>query len=100
MPADVIDHVGGRRGREREDGRLPEPTKRRRDLKVGGSEIVAPMRNAMRLVHDRQRDLLPAQELHEVVVGKPLGRRVDELRLAGADFGDETRLLALGQAAI
>src|SRR3954463_1267927 len=61
---------------------------------------MAPMRDAVRLVQYRERDLLPAQELDKVFVGQPLGGRVDELHLPGLDFGDETRLLALGQAAV
>ena len=55
------------------------------DLEEGGAEVVAPLRDAVRLVDDEQADRMRRDEVEEGGVGEPLGRREDDLRRAGGD---------------
>ena len=48
-------------------------------------EVVAPLRDAMGLVDRQQRDLGALEQLERVGLGQPLGRDVDEAKLAARD---------------
>ena len=76
--ADVLDHVGDRGGGEREHRRIAELLQRIADLQEGGPEVVAPLRDAVRLVHHEQRDAPPLQGGHELRVGQALRRGEDD----------------------
>ena len=74
-----------RRGRGRRDDRLrAEPARGVGEAEVVGTEVVAPLRDAVRLVDDEQPDRHLAQRLEEARRGEALGRDVEQPQLAGA----------------
>ena len=85
LARDVVDHrLGGGRG-EGEDVGLPRRGSGAADLEEGRTEVVAPLRDAVRLVDDDQADRMLRDEVEERGVGEPLGRREHDPRLAGGD---------------
>src|SRR5437588_231999 len=65
-----------------------------RELQVIGPEVMAPFRDAVRLVDREQRDLRLAELLQESLVVEALGRDVEQLQAAGAKaFGDGSHLV-------
>ena len=91
--------VGGdlrRRGRGRRDDRLrAEPARRVGEAEVVGPEVVAPLRDAVRLVDDEEADRHLAQRLEEPGRGEALRRDVEQPQLAGAR-AVEHRAVGLG----
>ena len=81
------DDVGGdlrRRGGGRGDERLrAQPARRVGEAEVVGAEVVAPLRDAVRLVDDEQPDAGRAQRLGEARRGEALRRDVEQAHLAG-----------------
>ena len=72
-----------RRGRRRGDDRLrPQPARRVGEPEVVGPEVVAPLRDAVRLVDHEQPDLRAAQALEEAGRGEALGRDVEQPHVA------------------
>ncbi len=53
------------------------------ELPVFGTEIVAPLRNAVRLVYGKQRDLMPGHECKRAVLDQPFGCNIEEIELTG-----------------
>ena len=79
---DVGDDRGrGRRG-QREHAFGAELARPRGELQVVGAEVVAPLRDAVRLVDGEQRDLRLAELGEEALVVEALGRDVEELQAA------------------
>ena len=80
-----------RRPGDRAD-RVPEP-------QVVGSEIVAPRRDAVGLIHDEQRDLELGQTLDDLVASELLGGEEDVLRLPVGELlpGGGVGLVRLGR---
>ena len=73
----------GRRRRQRDERHVGEVVLERRQLFVVGTEVVAPLRHAVRLVDDEARELAVARERRQAVLQlarrrEPLGRHVDE----------------------
>ena len=82
---DVVATVVGGGGGQRQDRRLAERAQRAAELEEGRAEVVAPLRDAVRLVDHDQRDRLPPAAAEEAGVGEPLGRREHERRRAVVD---------------
>jgi hypothetical protein len=73
----------GRGGRgARQDARRLEALEQRADAQVVGTEVVAPLRDAVRLVDGDESDVAAGEHAHEDVRSKALRRAVDELVLA------------------
>ena len=79
---DVLGHAPGRRGRERQHRHAGQLFAQLGDAQVGGAEIVAPLRNAVRLVHGQQRHLHPLHPQAESLGDEPLRSHVEELHVA------------------
>src|SRR5206468_3338702 len=84
--------TSGRGGGEGEDGDAAELLLESLQLAVGGPEVVAPLRDAVRLVDDDERHVHAAEEAAQVAL-EALGRDVGELVLAGLE---PTQAIALG----
>ncbi len=74
----------GRRG-ERDRLHAAEVGLHRAERRVFGAKIVAPLRNAMRLVDRQQRNLGALEELERLGSHQPFGRDIDETQLAARD---------------
>src|SRR5688572_2017388 len=82
LPDDVLaDFVSRRRG-QRENRRASETRHDRAEGQIVGTEVVTPLTDAMRLIHDEQRHSPCEQTLEELAVLEPLGREVQDLALA------------------
>ncbi len=79
---DVELHFGRGRGRERDQRRRADLVDDRTDAAVLGAEVVAPFRDAVRLVDGIERDLDLAQEGDVVLFGERLRSEVEQLGLA------------------
>ena len=80
--ADVVaDLLGGGRG-ERHDRRSTERAQALADAEIGGAEIVAPFRDAVRLVDRCETDPGLAERCEELGRAERLGRRHEEHRSA------------------
>jgi hypothetical protein len=73
--ADVAGDVVGGRGRQRQHRRPTQALARRSDLQERGAEVVAPLRDAMRLVDDEQAHRVRLQQRQELGIGESLRRR-------------------------
>ena len=73
--------IGGRGQRDARHG--GKTLVQQRQLQVFGPEIVAPLRDAMRLVDREQRELRAVQQIEAARGGQPLGRDVEHVELAG-----------------
>ena len=60
---------------------------------IFGAEVVAPLRDAMRLVDRQQRDVGLGQQLDRVGPRQPLGRDVEQAQLAPAQQPEDARVL-------
>lgn len=69
---------GGERQHAFDFERLRQPG----ELEVVGAKIVAPLRDAMRLIDHQERDLERTQRREKALVGEPLRRRVKQFQLA------------------
>ena len=83
----VLLHLGRGCGRQRDDGdvaplKIGDGLQRGADLAVFGAEVVAPFRDAMRLIHRHEADLHTADELDELLARKRLRRDVEQLEFA------------------
>ena len=79
----VADDRGGGRGAG-EDARRAQLGEERADLQVVGPEVVAPLADAVGLVHGHERRRELRDERAEAGVGEPLGGDVGQLEGAGA----------------
>jgi hypothetical protein len=91
--ADVAARCVGRRGREGQDARLAQRSQPRPDLQVRRPEVMAPLRDAMRLVDDDQAHRVLLKGRTEAGVGEALGRDHHDLR--GAILHRRLRCAAL-----
>jgi hypothetical protein len=89
--------IGGRRQRDSRHARITLMQHRQRQ--VLGSEIVAPLRHAVRLVDREQRDLDTIDQVEATRHSQPLRRDVQEVELAGDQrtLGRARGLGALGR---
>ena len=72
---DVELHLGRGRGRQGDQRRRADLVDDRPDAAVLRTEVMAPLRNAVRLVDGVERNLYLAQERHVVLLGERLGGR-------------------------
>ncbi len=87
LTQDVADHApGGGRG-QRQDRQGAELALESLELAVGGTEIVPPMADAVRLVHHHQAHLAAGDQPAQRALER-LGRHVEQLDLAAAQRGD------------
>ena len=82
---DVGDDGGRRRCRQREDARGPDLACPRGELEVVRTEVVPPLRDAVRLVDCEERDRHLRELGEEALVVEPLRRHVEELQPPGAE---------------
>ena len=80
---DVARDLRRRRRRRRDDRLRLQPARRVRETEVVGAEVVAPLRDAVRLVDDEQPDPRALHRLEERRRGEALGRDVQQAQLAG-----------------
>ena len=76
-------HLRRRRRREGYERRLPDIVYDGTDTAVLGSEIMSPLRYAVRLVDGIERYLDLAQERDVILLGKRLGRKIEQFCLSG-----------------
>ena len=81
---DVLADAGGRRGRKGEHGRVPEVPHGARQEQVVGAEVVAPLRDAVGLVHHEQANPGAPEGEHELQGPQALGGDVEHLDLSRA----------------
>ena len=98
--ADVGDDRGGRGRREREHALGAELACARRELQIVGAEVVAPLRDAVRLVDREQRDLRLAELREEALVVEALGRDVQQLEASVAQAAGDGPHLVRGEARV
>ena len=82
MEHDVLGHGARRRGRQRQHRDARQPLAQLGDPQVGGAEVVAPLRDAVRFVDGQQRHGHPHDPQTEGFRGQPFGRHVEEFRVA------------------
>ena len=84
--AEPLRHVGGHARRGRGGGRHERARAERpggvREAEVVGPEVVAPLRDAVRLVDHEQPDARGAEALHEAARREALGRHVEQPQVA------------------
>ncbi len=68
-----------------EDGRRAEVVQRGADEEVIGPETEPPHADAVRLIHDEERDARPLQGVQEGALPQPFRRDVDEFVVARRD---------------
>ena len=78
----VLHHFGRGGGRQGQYGYAGQEVADFGNLQVGGPEVIAPLRDAVALVHGNHRDVHPAELGAEDVRVQPLGRDVEELVVA------------------
>ncbi len=84
-----------RRGRGQRQHRRPaERADRVAEAQVRRAKVVAPLRDAVGLVDDEQRDPHAAEPLAEARLAEPLGRHVGDARHAGGQARERGRLVA------
>src|SRR6185503_11022097 len=100
LARDVLDDIRrGGRG-EREQRRVAQLAQRRAEAGIGRAKIVAPLRDAMRLVDDEEVDRVLLQLVDERRVLELLGRGEDEVRVALLDAAQGLAPLARRQRAV
>jgi hypothetical protein len=77
--ADVVHHGGGGGGRQRQHPLHAHGARRLRQLQVVRTEVVAPLGDAVRLVHREQGDARAAQLVQKALVVEALRRHVQQL---------------------
>ena len=82
LPHDVAGDGGCGRCRERQHRHLGQPFAQFGDAQVGGAEVVAPLRDAVRLVDGQQRDPHPLHAQTERLGHEPFGSHVEEFDIA------------------
>ena len=98
---DVLAHLGrGRGGEGRDDGTPGQGADAGRYLEVAGSEILAPVGDAVRLVHGDERDLGPAERIGKGGALQPLGRYVEQAVDIPAQAAEHLAVLLRAQAAV
>ena len=80
---DVLAHLVRRRGREGNDGRHTDLVDHRADAAVLGTEVVAPFRDTVGLIHGIEGDLHRREELGVLGLVQTLGRHIEQLGPAG-----------------
>ena len=85
-PLDILDHDGCSRGGERQNRNFREEFAHLNDAQERGSEIIAPLRNAVRLIDDDEFDGHLAQAFQERLGLQSLGRDIEELAVAVEAF--------------
>ena len=97
---DLLAH--GRRGGggQGEDRRPPEDVRDGAEAQVVGPEVVPPLADAVRLVHDHERRLGRRQLAHHVVIGELLRREEEELQLVAAELRQRLGSLGLGHGRV
>jgi hypothetical protein len=98
--ADVLDHILGGGGGQRQHRRAAQRLNRRRHLDVGRPEVVAPLRDAVRLVDHHQVHLHLPQQVDELGHRQPLRGAEHDLALGGGDRLERGRLFLVAQAAV
>ena len=73
-------NAGRGRGSQSKAGRIREFLAQATDLEIVGSEIVAPLGNAMRFVDHQQRDPQRPQELEKPLMLHPFRRQIEQLK--------------------
>ena len=100
-PRDDIGAGGRPRRRgDGEDGRRAEPLGEFAEPRIIGPELMAPMRDAMRLVDREQPHAGAAQQFDRRILGEPLRRDIDQRGATAGDGGDRRRLLRLALAGV
>ena len=79
---DVELHLGGGRGRQGDQRRRTDLVDDRPDTAVLRAEVMAPLRDAVRLVDGVERNPYLAQERHVVLLGERLGGEIEQFGLA------------------
>src|SRR5207249_11630221 len=72
-------NAGRGRGSQSQAGRIRELLAKAANFEIIGSEIVAPLGNAVRFVDDQQRDPERAQELEKPFMLHPFRRQIEQL---------------------
>ena len=85
LALDVVAHAWGGSGGDGQDGRPTQVPVCLRQVEVVGAEIVAPDRDAVRLVHHQARHAPPAQGMDKGQLAQAFGGYVDETVLARGD---------------
>src|SRR5690606_30657617 len=97
---DVFAHARRRRGGQREHLRFAEPLPLSPEPQVRGPEIVAPLRNAVRLVDGEERGMRVRDALADLGGLERLGRRQHDERSAGGEPLERGAALGGAQAAV
>ena len=97
---DVLRHLRRGCGGEGQHRRTAQRADRLGEREVGGAEIVAPLRDAVRLVDDEQADPARAQRLDVLGILQALGGQVDEVVGSRLDLLDLFALLAGAQCRV
>lgn len=91
---DIRRDLGRRLRGHRQDGRPAERANGIGERKTGGAEIMAPLRDTMRLIDDEHRHAALSQDLQVLGVLQPLWSDIDEVIGAVADLDGRLARLA------
>ncbi|MNS59637.1 hypothetical protein D3C72_925990 [compost metagenome] len=100
LRVDIVDHFPRGRGRQRQHGRTAQRAQGGRDFQVGGTEVVAPLGNAMGFIDDDQAGRRAGQQGQELGHRQAFRRAKDNEPAALGDAGDGVVLFGARQAAV
>ena len=98
--ADVCAHLRRRGRRQRDDLRVAQLLDGRPHAQVIGAEVMAPVRDAVRLVHGKQAHAGLGDGVHERLAAEALGRDVEQLVFAHAQAAQANVGLRVAQAGV
>ena len=100
-PNDIIaDGFRRRRGKGTQARPIFQCVQKRRDIQIAGTEILSPLADTVRLVHNDLRDIRISSEIQKAVSHQPLRRDVDDAVYAAAGIIQRKHVLTRGQRAV
>ena len=79
LPDDVLPHLMRRRRGEREHRRAAEPRHHGTQREIVRAEVVSPLTDAMRFVHDKETHVAREQPIEELAVLEAFGCEIENL---------------------
>ena len=100
-PNDVVaDGLGRRRGKSAQARALPQCVQEQGDIQIAGAEILPPLADTVRLIHDDLRNIRVFCEIQKTVGHQPFRRDVDDAVDAASGVIQREHILSRRQRAV